>query len=150
MSIELNHTIVHVKDRWAAARDVGGVLGLPEAEAYGPFAELKLDNAASLDFMDIEGDIHGQHYAFLVSEREFDLILGRLRDSDRQWWADPFRRRPHEINHQDGGRGPYREGLEGPRQSTRSPHARAAASYQRSTRSALKVFHRLGVPSGSS
>ena len=52
MSVELNHTIVHVKDRWAASRDVGGVLGLPEAQAYGPFAELKLDNGASLDFMD--------------------------------------------------------------------------------------------------
>jgi hypothetical protein len=61
MSIELNHTIVKVKDRWAAARDVGEVLGLPDAEAYGPFAELKLDNAASLDFMDTEGAIHGQH-----------------------------------------------------------------------------------------
>ena len=59
--IELNHTIVQVKDRWAAARDVGEVLGLSDAEAYGAFAELKLDNAASLDFMDTEGAIHGQH-----------------------------------------------------------------------------------------
>ncbi len=55
MSIELNHTIVHVKDRWVASRDVGQVLGLPEARAYGPFAELKLNNAASLDFMDSQG-----------------------------------------------------------------------------------------------
>ena len=54
------------------------VLGLPEARAYGPFAELKLDNAASLDFMDSEGEIHGQHYAFLVGEEDFDLILGQL------------------------------------------------------------------------
>ena len=69
MTIELNHTIVYVKDRWAASRDVGHVLGLPEATAYGPFAELKLDNAASLDFMDSEDDIHGQHYAFLVGRR---------------------------------------------------------------------------------
>ena len=84
MSIELNHTIVHVKDRWAAARDVGHVLGLPEARAYGPFAELKLDNAASLDFMDSKGEIHGQHYAFLVGEEDFDLILGRLRDDGRR------------------------------------------------------------------
>ena len=78
MTVELNHTIVHVKDRWAAAREVGGVLGLPEAQAYGPFAELKLGNAVSLDFMDTEGEIHGQHYAFLVSEEEFDLVLGRF------------------------------------------------------------------------
>lgn len=113
MSIELNHTIVHVKDRWAAARDVGRVLGLPEATAYGPFAELKLDNAASLDFMESEGEIHGQHYAFLVGEEEFDLILGRLRDDGRTWWADPFRRQPHKINHGDGGRGLYWEGPDG-------------------------------------
>ena len=113
MSIELNHTIVHVKDRWAAARDVGKVLGLPEASAYGPFAELKLDNAASLDFMDSEGEIHGQHYAFLVGEEDFDLVLGRLRDDGRQWWADPFKRQPQEINHEDGGRGLYWEGPDG-------------------------------------
>ncbi len=92
MSIELNHTIVHVKDRWAASRDVGQVLGLPEATAYGPFAELKLDNGASLDFMDTEGEIPGQHYAFLVSEEDFDVILGRLQDEGREWWADPYRR----------------------------------------------------------
>ncbi|MFZ2013933.1 MAG: VOC family protein [Nocardioides sp.] len=110
MSIDLNHTIVHVKDRWAAARDVGDVLGLPEAVADGPFAELKLDNDVSLDFMDTEGEIHGQHYAFLVSESEFDQILGRLRDGGRKWWADPFKRQPHEINHEDGGRGLYWEG----------------------------------------
>jgi catechol 2,3-dioxygenase-like lactoylglutathione lyase family enzyme len=113
MSIELNHSIVHVKDRWAASRDVGQVLGLPEATGYGPFAELKLHNAVSLDFMDSDGEIHGQHYAFLVGEEDFDLILGRLRDNGRQWWADPFKRQPNEINHEDGGRGLYWEGPDG-------------------------------------
>jgi hypothetical protein len=113
MSIELNHTIVHVKDRWSAAGDVGSVLGLPEARAYGPFAELMFDNGVSLDFMDTEAEICGQHYAFLVSEEEFDLIQGRLRDSGRRWWADPFKRQPNEINHEDGGRGLYWEGPDG-------------------------------------
>ena len=113
MSIELNHTIVHVKDRWTAARDVGQVLGLPEATAYGPFAELKLHNAASLDFMDSEDEIRGQHYAFLVGEEEFDLILGRMRDDGRTWWADPHKRQPHKINHEVGGRGLYWEGPDG-------------------------------------
>ena len=37
------------------------MLGLPEPRAYDPFAELSLDNAASLDFMDSEREIHGQH-----------------------------------------------------------------------------------------
>ena len=113
MGVELNHTIVHVKNRWDAARDVGQVLGLPEATAYGPFAELKLHNAVSLDFMDTEGEIRGQHYAFLVGEEEFDLILGRLQHLGRQWWADPFKRHPNEVNHEDGGRGLYWEGPDG-------------------------------------
>jgi hypothetical protein len=113
MSIELNHTIVHVKDRWTASREVGDVLGLPAATGYGPFAELRLDNAVSLDFMDSEGEIHSQHYAFLVSEEDFDLILGRLRDAGRQWWADPFKGKPNEINHGDGGRGLYWDGPDG-------------------------------------
>ena len=107
MSIELNHTIVHVKDRWAASRDVGQVLGLPEATAYGPFAELKLDNGASLDFMDTEGEIRGQHYAFLVSEEEFDQIFGRIQARGLPYWADPAHKQPGSINHRDGGRGVY-------------------------------------------
>ena len=107
MSVELNHTIVHVRDRWAAARDVGGVLGLPDAQAYGPFAELKLDNGASLDFMDTEGEVHGQHYAFLVGEDDFDAIFGRVKQLGADFWADPFRNEPGAINRHDGGRGVY-------------------------------------------
>jgi catechol 2,3-dioxygenase-like lactoylglutathione lyase family enzyme len=48
-----------------------------------------------------------------VGEEDFDLILGRLRADGRQWWADPSRRRPLEINHQDDGRGLYWEGPDG-------------------------------------
>ena len=60
--------------------------------------------------MDSEGEIHGQYYAFLVGEEDFDLVLGRLRDAGREWWADPFKSRAHEINHEDGGRGRYTAG----------------------------------------
>ena len=70
-------------------------------------------NAASLDFMDSEGEIHGQHHAFLVVEEDFDPILRRSRVDGRQWWADQFRRQPHEINHEDGGRGRCWEGPDG-------------------------------------
>lgn len=113
MSIELNHTIVHVRDRWAASRDVGGVLGLPEATAYGPFAELRLSNGVSLDFMDTDEEIHGQHYAFLVGEHDFDEVLARLRDTGREWYADPAGHQAHEINTHDGGRGLYWQGPDG-------------------------------------
>jgi catechol 2,3-dioxygenase-like lactoylglutathione lyase family enzyme len=113
MSIELNHTIVHAKDHWTAARDVASVLGVTEPAAYGPFAVVELANGVSLDFMPDDGDIQGQHYAFLVGEDDFDTVLGRLKEAGRPWWADPFRQRPGEINHADGGRGLYWEGPDG-------------------------------------
>jgi catechol 2,3-dioxygenase-like lactoylglutathione lyase family enzyme len=113
VAVELNHTIVHVRDRWAAARDVAAVLGLPEPAAYGPFAVVELANGASLDFMEGDADPAGQHYAFLVSEPEFDAILGRLRDAGRRFWADPSGSRPDEVNHNDGGRGLYWKGPDG-------------------------------------
>jgi catechol 2,3-dioxygenase-like lactoylglutathione lyase family enzyme len=113
MTVELNHTIVHATDNWAAARDVADVLGLAEPSAFGPFAVLELSNGVSLDFMVVEGEIGSQHYAFLVTEDEFDAIHGRLRQAGRQWWADPAGRRPGEINHNDGGRGLYWKGPDG-------------------------------------
>ena len=113
MNVELNHTIVHVKDRWSAAGEVAAVLGRAEPTAYGPFAVLELDNGASLDFMDDTGEFAGQHYAFLVGEEEFDAVLARLTEAGRTWWADPFRRQPGQVNHADGGRGLYWEGPDG-------------------------------------
>jgi catechol 2,3-dioxygenase-like lactoylglutathione lyase family enzyme len=113
MRIELNHTIVLAKDNWAAARDVASILGLAEPSAYGPFAVVDLDNDVSLDFMTDDSAIRSQHYAFLVSEEDFDAVLGRLEEQGRGWWADPFRRRPGAINHADGGRGLYWEGPDG-------------------------------------
>ena len=71
------------------------------------------DNGASLDFLDSEDEVHGQHYAFLVGGQGLQLILSRLHDDGHQWWADPFKRQPGEINHADGGRGLYWEGPDG-------------------------------------
>jgi len=113
MSIELNHTIVHVHDRDAAAQQVAETLGLDEPTSYGPFAVVEMANGVSLDFMEDSGEIQGQHYAFLVSEEDFDAVHQRLRDAGIQWWADPGRRRPGEVNTNDGGRGLYWEGPDG-------------------------------------
>ena len=64
-------------------------------------------NGVSLDFADAEGPIRPQHYAFLISEADFDAVLSRIRERGLEHWADPMRRRPGEINHNDGGRGVY-------------------------------------------
>ncbi len=107
MSIELNHTIVHARDRDASASFLAGILGLRVEREWGPFRPLRLGNGVELEFVQDEGPIQSQHYAFLVGEDDFDAIWDRLKDQGRQWWADPHKRHPGEINHEDGGRGLY-------------------------------------------
>ena len=112
MAVELNHTIVHTHDKRAGARFVAEVLGLPEPGTFGPFAVVELQNGVSLDFMDVDGEITAQHYAFLISEDEFDAVAGRLRERGVATWADPGHRQPgHNTN--DGGRGLYFDSPEG-------------------------------------
>ena len=107
MSVELNHTIIHAKDREASARFMAEVFGLGEPEPFGPFLVVRTANGVSLDHMTASGPIAPQHYAFLVSEPEFDAIFGRVQARGLPYWADPHARRPGEINHNDGGRGVY-------------------------------------------
>ncbi len=52
-------------------------------------------------------EIQGQHYAFLISESEFDTAYAKIRRYGLEHWADPRRMREGEINHNDGGRGVY-------------------------------------------
>jgi catechol 2,3-dioxygenase-like lactoylglutathione lyase family enzyme len=113
MSVELNHTIVHVSDKHAAAEEVAEILGVAMPSSYGPFRVLTLANSVSLDFADDHGDPDGQHYAFMVDEEEFDAIQQRIVDRGLTFWADPFHRRPGEINTNDGGRGLYWNGPDG-------------------------------------
>ena len=107
MSVQLNHTIVLAHDKQETARHLVEILGLPEPTTYGPFVVVQVDNEVSLDVADDHGRPHPQHYAFLVSEEEFDEIHDRIKQRGLDWWADPAHRRPGEINHNDGGRGVY-------------------------------------------
>jgi catechol 2,3-dioxygenase-like lactoylglutathione lyase family enzyme len=106
---QLNHTIVRVRDKDESASFLTDVLGLNAATAFGPFLVVELDNGVSLDFSDTHGEPDHQHYAFLVSEEEFDEILARIQARGLTYWADPGRRRPGVHNTNDGGRGLYWE-----------------------------------------
>jgi catechol 2,3-dioxygenase-like lactoylglutathione lyase family enzyme len=64
-------------------------------------------NGASLDFLETDEVTLVEHYAFLVSEAEFDEIFGRIQARGLDYWADPANTAPGEINHHDGGRGVY-------------------------------------------
>jgi catechol 2,3-dioxygenase-like lactoylglutathione lyase family enzyme len=107
MTVQLNHTIVAAHDKQASARFLADILGLKVGPQYGPFVPVEVPNGVTLDYLDSPGDITPQHYAFLVSEDEFDTIFARIREAGLTYWADPYHRRTGEINHNDGGRGAY-------------------------------------------
>ena len=107
MTVELNHTIVASHDPAASARFLADVLGLSAPTPFGPFMVVGTGNGVSLDYIATRGAITSQHYAFLVSEEEFDQIFARITERELQYWADPGRRRAGEINRNDGGRGVY-------------------------------------------
>jgi catechol 2,3-dioxygenase-like lactoylglutathione lyase family enzyme len=109
MPVQLNHTIVRVRDKEESAMFLTELLGLEKPTSFGPFLVVQVDNEVSLDFADDLGPVHPQHYAFLVSEAEFDAIFGRIRERGLDYWADPGQQRPGEINTNDGGRGVYWE-----------------------------------------
>lgn len=105
--MEFNHTIVWCKDKVMSAGFLANILGRPDPEPFGHFLVVKLDNGVSLDFMEKDGEVSHQHYAFLIGEDEFDAVFGRIRQAGLDYWADPAKSRPGEINHNDGGRGVY-------------------------------------------
>ncbi|MGP4021401.1 VOC family protein [Saccharopolyspora sp. 5N708] len=107
MAVQLNHTIVAVTDKVASARFLADLLGLPEPEPFGPFICVQTSNDVTLDYLETDGEITSQHYAFLVSEAEFDEIFGRIKAQGLAHWADPAHREPGQINTRDGGRGVY-------------------------------------------
>ena len=109
MSIMLNHTIVAARDKRESATFLTDLFGLPGAEPFGHFLVVNVANDVSLDYADVPAgdEIRPQHYAFLVSEDEFDSIYGKIHERGIAHWADPRQSRPGEINHNDGGRGVY-------------------------------------------
>ena len=107
MPIELNHTIVHARDPQASAAFLAELLGRGAPIRLGPFYGVELDNRVTLDFIQAGEALTIEHYAFLVSEEEFDQIFGRIQARGLSYWADPAHQQPGRINHHDGGRGVY-------------------------------------------
>jgi catechol 2,3-dioxygenase-like lactoylglutathione lyase family enzyme len=107
MPVEFNHTIVWARDSEASAGFLAEILGLPAPRKWGPFIVVATSNGVNLDFMDKAGEIPMRHFAFLVTETEFDEIFGRIRQQGLTYWADPACAKAGEINHHDGGRGVY-------------------------------------------
>jgi hypothetical protein len=109
MPIAFNHTIVQARDAQASATFFSELMGLPAPSRWGPFLAVPIEHGATFDFAQVsEGEeVHPQHYAFLVTEADFDGIYSRILERGIEHYPEPHRGRKNEINHNDGGRGVY-------------------------------------------
>ncbi|WP_406858975.1 VOC family protein [Streptomyces sp. HUAS MG47] len=108
MTVQLNHTIVHATDKRASAEFLAHILGLEVAPPFGPFLPVVTDNEVALDYYENpDRPVTGQHYAFLVSEEEFDAMMARIRAAGVPYYADPSHAEPGRTNTYFGGRGAY-------------------------------------------
>ena len=106
MTIELNHTIVPALDKEAAAQFFARIFGLRYEGPSSHFAAVQVNDRLTFDF-DTDTGFGMQHYAFQVSEAEFDQIFGRIKQEGLTYGSGPFSPEDMKINHRNGGRGVY-------------------------------------------
>lgn len=106
MSIVLNHTIVPATDKEKSAKFFAEMFGLKYEGPSGHFAPVKINDALTFDF-DNRPSFESHHYAFHVSDDEFDAIFARIKKSGIKFGSDPFDQGNGKINRWNGGRGLY-------------------------------------------
>jgi catechol 2,3-dioxygenase-like lactoylglutathione lyase family enzyme len=106
MTIVLDHTIVPAHDKEESARFFARIFGLRYEGPVSHFAPVKVNETLTLDF-DTDTDFDRHHYAFKVSEEEFDRIFERVQSERIPFGSGPFSPEDMKINHWNGGRGFY-------------------------------------------
>jgi catechol 2,3-dioxygenase-like lactoylglutathione lyase family enzyme len=106
MAIQLDHTIVPAHDKVKSAKFFARIFGLSYAGEVSHFAPVKVNDDLTLDF-DNSSDFEPHHYAFKVSEEEFDRIFRRIQDEGIPYGSGPRALDDMNINHRGGGRGVY-------------------------------------------
>ena len=119
MTIRLDHTIVPAKNKKASARFFAEIFGLEVTPGNGYFAQVQVNDQLTFDFSDEPEDWGGpgfdprkgnsHHYAFHVSDGEFDAIFGRVKAGGIAYGSGPDHHDDGKINHRRGGRGFYFE-----------------------------------------
>jgi catechol 2,3-dioxygenase-like lactoylglutathione lyase family enzyme len=106
MTIVLDHTIVPAHDNAASAGFFARIFGLRFEGPVSHFAPVRVNDALVLDF-DTRATFEPHHYAFKVSDPEFDTIFQRVKDAGLSYGSGPRSAENMAINHRDGGRGFY-------------------------------------------
>jgi catechol 2,3-dioxygenase-like lactoylglutathione lyase family enzyme len=106
MSITLNHTIVPARDKEAAARLFAQLFGLAYEAIGEHFAPVKVNDTLTFLFDD-DSNFESHHYAFHVSDTEFDTIFRRVQEANLVYGSAPWSADDHKLNHWGGGKGVY-------------------------------------------
>jgi len=105
MTVKLNHTIVPANDKEESARFYKQMFGFEYEGSMGHFAPVKIPSQSlTLDFEDSES-FEAQHYAFKVSEAEFDKIFARVVEWGLTYGSGPSCPENMRTNQWNGGLG---------------------------------------------
>ncbi len=110
MSVELDHAIVSVRDKEAAAELLAYLLCVPwEKSGTGRFTPVYVNNGLTLDFDEADGSLAVQHFCFRVSEEKFDKILDRIKGKGIDYRSTPHGPVDRVVNTRNSGRNIYWE-----------------------------------------
>jgi catechol 2,3-dioxygenase-like lactoylglutathione lyase family enzyme len=122
--MKLNHLLVPATHKVEAADFFAEIMGLQRG-SVGHFAPVRINESLVLDFADIndvdlwkdeQGHFARQHYAFEVSDEEFDAAFGRIQEKGLRYGSGPGPRLyDMQINttRARGGRAVYFDDLSG-------------------------------------
>jgi catechol 2,3-dioxygenase-like lactoylglutathione lyase family enzyme len=106
MAIELNHTVAPARDKVASAKFFARIFGLRYGGPVSHFAPVRANDSLTMDF-DTSTQFESHHYAFKVSEEEFNAIFARIQAEGLRYGSEPNVLDDMKINHRGGGRGVY-------------------------------------------
>jgi catechol 2,3-dioxygenase-like lactoylglutathione lyase family enzyme len=106
MEITLNHTIVPAYDNIESAKFYEELFGFQFVKVWGHFAVVKVNSTLTFDFVTKE-KCSSMHYAFKVSEKQFDEIFERIKTGNIEFGSSPSSQDDGKINNLYGGRGVY-------------------------------------------
>jgi len=105
--MHLDHTVVPSHDSQHAAAFYEDILGLENLGYYSPFYAVAVDDYLKLLFINKE-QVDSRHYAFIVSEQEYELIFNRIQSNPTIDYGDsPSDRHNQQIYHSDKRTGFY-------------------------------------------
>ena len=108
MPIVLDHTIVPARDKLASAKFFAEIFGLKVKPGEGYFAQVQVNDGLTFDFAD-ETEPQSHHYAFHISNAEFEEIYERVKSKGLPYGSGPYNHTDGKIYTRRGGRGFYFE-----------------------------------------